>query len=248
MLFQEIPIEFKEKVEVYLKELFNNIQKIDNNTLCSNNVLYPANITTDHLKLEVGCDKHIETMIELFFLLHVFHIYSKQKQFMYSITAGTILGYLSNNSILPWDDDIDIVVPFSHFKNVEDLWDSSYDKETQIWDKNWIYKNINIDSYNVVLLKRKNKKFFKLKLNIDTIEKHKQYQRDIGGLDIIDENGFHGHFNNSKKKIIFGNDDNYCSHNFCNFEINTLKKEQAEMVCNNLYPRWREMKHPKLFK
>ena len=63
-------------------------------------------------------------MIELFFLLDVFHKYSKEKQFFYSITAGSISGHYKIGSLLPWDDDIDNVVPFSQFKHIKDLWNN----------------------------------------------------------------------------------------------------------------------------
>ena len=255
MLFQEIPTDFKNKMDTYFKNLFSNIQKKDNNILLLNNLLYPANIKTDHLKLKVGCDKHIEIMTELFFLLHIFHNYSKQKNFLYTISSGTILGYLSIGSILPWDDDIDIVVPYSHFRKVEDLWNNTSNKAKKIWDNNWTYKNIKINSYDIILLKLNNRNFFKLKLNINSIEKRGHFQCDIGGLDIVDENGFNGpneragycNLSQEEKRSILGNNNNYYTNIFSNFEINLLKKDKAEIFCNHLYSRWKEMKHPKLF-
>lgn len=247
MLFQEIPSDFKNTMGTYFKKLFSNIQEKDNNILSSNNLLYPANIRTDHLKMEVGCSKHIEVITELFFLLHIFHNYSKQKQFFYSITAGSILGYYKIGSILPWDDDIDIVVPFSHFRNVEDLWNNTNDNAKKIWDNNWTYKNIKINSYDIILLKLNNKNFFKLKLNCNSILKCNQYQHDIGGLDIFSPNEFQQTLSTNLKTTILDNKVNYYTGIFCNVETCLLKKNTAELLLNQMYPRWKEMKHPNLF-
>ena len=191
-------------------------------------------------------------MIELFYLLHIFHVYSKEKDFVYTISSGTILGYISNGSILPGDDDIDIVVPYSHFQHVQELWNNKKQKEKKIWDTHWTYKDVHINSRPLVLLKLKNRNFFKLKLNTNKIEKKNQYQKDIGGLDIVDEHGFHGNVPKSMKQRILGNDDNYETRQLCAVEIKILKKDNAEIFCNFLYrkvryPRWKEMKHPQLF-
>lgn len=247
MLFEDIPLDFQNQCRTQLEELFNNIEKKENKILSSRNTLYPENITTQHQKLKIGCNEHMNIMIELLFLLHIFHEYSEKKQFMYTISFGTMLGYLWNKSIILWDDDIDIVVPFSHFKNVEYLWNSSCDNEKPIWDNNWTYKNIKLNELELIILKLKKRNFYKLKLNINTIEKRNQYQKDIGGLDILNENEFHGTLTKLEKENILGIDDNYFIDNYFNFKIKVLKRSQSEQFCNNLYPRWKEMKHPNLF-
>tara|TARA_Y100000389_G_scaffold204573_1_gene258064 strand:+ start:10452 stop:11195 length:744 start_codon:yes stop_codon:yes gene_type:complete len=247
MLFEEIPTDFKNTMVTYLKNLFSNIQKKDNNVVLSNNLLYPANIRTDHLKMEVGCSKHIEVMTELFFLLDIFHNYSKQKQFFYSITAGSLLGYYKIGSVLPWDDDIDIVVPFSQFRHVEDLWKDTPNKAKKIWDKNWTYKNIKINEYDIILLKLNNANFFKLKLNSNSIVKRNQYQSDIGGLDILSPDEFRQTLSTNLKTTILDTKENYYTGLFCNVETSLLKQNTAELQLNQMYPRWKEMKHPNLF-
>ena len=247
MLFESIPEDFKNTMHTYLKNLFGSIQKKDNNILSFNDTLYPVNIRTDHCKLEIGCDKHIEIMIELFFLLDVFHKYSKEKQFFYSITAGSILGHYKMGSLLPWDDDIDIVVPFSQFMHIKDLWNNTPDKEKNVWDKNWTYKKIKINSYDIVILKLNGKNFYKLKLNVNSIERRGQYQLDIGGLDIFSPNGFQQTLSSELKTTILENKEKYHLGYFCNIETYLLKRDTAELLLNEMYPRWREMKHPILF-
>jgi len=247
MLFQEIPTEFRNTLETYFKNMYSNIQKKNNSIISLNNLLYPANIKTDHLKLEIGCSKYIEIMTELLFLLDIFHNYSKHKQFFYSITAGSILGYYKIGSILPWDDDIDIVVPFSQFMHTKDLWNNTSNKEKNIWDKNWTYKNIKMNSYDIILLKLNYKNFYKLKLNINSIEKSGQYQLDIGGLDIFNPDEFIQPLSNKLKTTILDNEENYYTGQFCNVETCLLKQNTSELLLNQMYPRWREMKHPKLF-
>lgn len=203
-----------------------------------NSFLYPGNIRTDHCKLEVGCDKHIEIMIELFFLLDIFHNYSKQKQFFYSITYGSILGFIRNGSILPWDDDIDIFVPFSQFIHIKELWNNTNDNQKNIWDNN---------SYDIILLKLNNKHFYKLKLNTNSIERRGQYQIDIGGLDIFGPDEFRQTLSTKLRTNILDNENNYYTGQFCNVETGLLKQNTAELLLNQIYPRWREYKHPNLF-
>ena len=246
MLFNEIPTSFKNETNAYLKKIFNNIQKKDNNLSSLNNLLYPSNLKTDH-GLEIGGTKHIETLIEYLFLLHIFHRYSKQKNFYYSLIAGGLLGHHTVGSIMPWDDDIDIVVPFSQFKHVKYLWNHTNDRAKKIWDNNWSYKNIKINVYNLIILRLKNKDFFKLKFNCDSIlEKHK-FQSDIGGLDIISPNCFRQTLSKDLKTVILDDKENYHTAFFCNTETSLLKKDISELMLDQAYPKWKEMKHPRLF-
>lgn len=247
MLFQEIPKDFRHRTFTYLKKMFSTTRRINNNILSSNNLLFPSNLRTDHFKLRLGCNRHIGIMIELLFLLDIFHNYSNDKKFFYSITAGSILGYYKIGTVLPWDDDIDLVVPFSQYKHIEDLWNNSSDMEKKIWDKNWTYKNIKMNSYDIILLKLKNKNFFKLKLNINLIKNCEQYQKDIGGLDIFNPDGFVQKLSNELKTKILDNKENYCTTTFCGVETTILKPNKAILLLNQMYPRWRIMKHPRLF-
>ena len=171
-------------MNIYLKQIFGNSKIIDNNIL-SNNLLYPANLKTDHMKLKIGSQSHIEIMIELFFLLDIFHKYSLQNNIPYSLFSGNLLGFYKDIDLLVWDDDIDIIINYDHIKLINDLWENG-EKPSMIWGDNWMYKNISMNSYNIILLKNKNNSNkFKIKLNTHNIEIKKKNQKDIGGLDIF---------------------------------------------------------------
>ena len=252
MLYSEIPVEFIDKMDAYWKNMFSQVISVNDNILSFNKVQYPANIKTEHCKLPIGSPQHQKVMTELFFLLHIFHQYSGQKQFKYTISSGTILGYYSSNSVLPWDDDIDVIVPFSHFEHMDKLWNNISEPARKIWDHNWSYKPVEISGYKLVLLKcHCKRKFYKLKLNTDSIKNKHKFQRDIGGLDITYENGFHGchkgALSSEQQKNIFENDANYFTDKLCGIEISVLTKEVALTLLAHLYPRWQKMKHPQLF-
>lgn len=174
---------------------------------------------------------------------------------MYTISAGNILGYYSGCVILPWDDDIDVMVKDSDFDKINNIWNNG-EPEYKIWDNNWTYKKIKLNSHNIILLKLKNRKFFKIKLSIDKIQKRGEFQKDIGGLDIEEVTSFcNGGLRNMPKldKDIINQINNttekdYEIIQYGPIKTKIIKKEFALLLLNKMYPRWREKKHPRLFK
>jgi hypothetical protein len=253
MLFQEIPSDFKNTMDTYFKTLFSNIEKKTKNISSLNNLLFMSNIRTDHLNLEIGCSKHIQVMTELFFLLHIFHRFTQVNNILYSISSGNLLGHFSNCDILPWDDDIDIIVTTAHFSKIKNLWNKSI-QSYNIWDHNWEYKPIYMDSYPIILLKRKGNDFFKIMLNIDKIKTRGQYQADIGGIDICTINwtcsgGQSKPFSKDIVNTITKNEEEkyYPIIKYGPIETRRFNNELSLILLNAMYPRWKEMKHPNLF-
>lgn len=248
-----IPQKFKIDTQNLINNLFNNT-KYYNNLIIINGIETPLNIKTDHMKYNLNSPEHINILIELFYLLNMFYEYSIKNNILYTLSAGNLLGYYRGSVILPWDDDIDVMVKDTDFDKIIELWVNNNQKETDIWDKNWSYKKINLNSQDIFLLKHKNRKFFKIKLSIDNIEKSGKFQKDIGGLDIELMSGYSigGPSKPLQNEIIEilnnTNEEDYEIIQYGHAKTRIIRKELALLLLNKMYPRWKEKKHPKLFK
>jgi hypothetical protein len=238
----------------FMNNNFSDI-KYFNDYKIINGISMPLDIKTDHTRDELNSNEHIENLTELFFLLDIFHNFSIKNNILYTISAGNILGYYRGCIILPWDDDIDVMVKDSDFYKINNIWNNG-EPEYKIWDNNWTYKKIKLNSHNIILLKLKNRKFFKIKLSIDKIQKSGEFQKDIGGLDIEEVTSFcNGGLKNMPKldKNIINQINNTTEKDYEIIQYGPIKtkiirKEFALLILNKMYPRWREKKHPKLFK
>lgn len=179
MKFNEIPINFRKKIINYLNKLLKTKQ-IKNNKLIINGISdIPINIKTQHLKLKLGSTEHYGIIIQDFYLLYLFNKFAEVNNFNYSLNGGNMIGYIRDKDMLIWDDDIDIIIDNKGFKILEKLWYNKYKHAKKIFNNNWSYIEIIINSNKILLLKRNNKNFFKIKLNNYT------YKNDLDGIDIV---------------------------------------------------------------
>ena len=88
-----------------------------------NGVYYPENAKGKHGRLKNTNLK--ETMQKVLESLSNFHKYAEEKNILYSLNGGTLIGYYWNGQLMPWDDDIDIwLCEKDYLKVKEDLWEN----------------------------------------------------------------------------------------------------------------------------
>lgn len=214
MKFNEIPINFRKKIINYLNKLLKTKQ-IKNNKLIINGISdIPINIKTQHLKLKLGSTEHYGIIIQNFYLLYIFNEFAEKNKFNYSINAGNMIGYIRDKDMLIWDDDIDIIIDNKGLKILQNLWYNNYKHAKKIFNKNWSYIEIIINSNKILLLRKNNKNFFKFKLNNYT------YKNNLDGIDIV---SIDLEFNHLKSK----------TNN--NFALNKLFPLKYNINNNNIY-------------
>lgn len=49
-------------------------------------------------------------------LLRIFDSYCRENKLRYSLSAGTLLGAVRHKGFIPWDDDIDVVMPVEDYR------------------------------------------------------------------------------------------------------------------------------------
>ena len=124
-----------------------------------------------------------------------FHKYSVKNNIKYSIRSGTALGFLTINSYLPWDDDIDISYKNTDYNKILTLWNSG-DKCDNKWkDNNWEFRRVLVNDTKYYMVRLVGGhftpyNFFKLIKDNNQVIKN---QTDLGGLDIFPQTNFKNH-------------------------------------------------------
>lgn len=59
-----------------------------------------------------------EVQQELLVLLNVFDSFAKEHELRYSLDAGTLLGAVRHKGFIPWDDDLDVIMPRPDFEKM----------------------------------------------------------------------------------------------------------------------------------
>ena len=96
-----------------------------------------SQIFSDHQKIPINSYDLKTVQHEQLTTLKHLHDFILQSDQKYSIYAGTLIGSFWNDSLIPWDDDIDLLMnKKSLIECFKPLWDSGFYKETFLDFKN----------------------------------------------------------------------------------------------------------------
>ena len=247
----EIPVGFREKARRYLRGVYDRVSKQGDHQLI-NGIATPHGLRTDHMRERIGSERHVDTMAELFFILHLFHQYAEKHGILYSIGSGNLLGHLSGSDVLPWDDDMDVMVATRSLPKIRELWEGGK-RERKVWDRNWKCREVALGSFNVFILRRREDDFFKLRLSMAGAEVRGAQQEDIGGLDLEGIEGISkgGQSRPLSRELVdkildHETEADYPPGQYGPIQARILRKELAVPLISAMYPRWREKAHPEV--
>ena len=85
---------------------------------CVDGCYFPQGIKTPHQRWEPQSPEYTLYMNQLIQTLDMFHKYSKKENILYTLHAGSLAGFYWNGKVMPWDDDVDIIVSMDSFKKI----------------------------------------------------------------------------------------------------------------------------------
>ena len=185
--------------------------------------------------------------------LELFHKFAEDNNIIYTLFAGSLIGYYRDGNPIPWDDDEDIMVRFNDSHKLHKLWDSGKNERLEgvLIGHSWIIRDIEIRGKKLQMLKE-----WRDKNNLGTWYKfkipNKYGKKDIGGIDIgyivSRNNKLYESMNVSKEAPGPKNDDGpeECPIvQYGNIKTRAIIKERGIPYLNKKYgKKWILNKHP----
>lgn len=70
---------------------------------------------------------------DLYSLLLQFDVFCKKHNLRYSLTSGTLIGAIRENGFIPWDDDIDVMMPREDYEKFLDIANKEFNETDSIY-------------------------------------------------------------------------------------------------------------------
>lgn len=77
--------------------------------------------------MKIGSDKHQQFITDLLKTLSIWHEFTEKYDIMYSLIAANLISAYCSQSILPWEDDIDLTVNMNGWKMLNHIYDEECD-------------------------------------------------------------------------------------------------------------------------
>lgn len=240
---------FREEFKISLEDKFKNDINKTEMKVTIGNVTVPLNIKCGHMNIEIldnnldFTEEYIDHISQNMYMLYLFTLFAKEKNILYTLAAGNLLGYYREKRLIFWDDDIDISVSDAHWKYIDDLFNNNNIPAQSCWDKNWIYKTIHLYDFKLQILKSRNRNGngwykFRFPNKFD-----RRDQKDIGGIDLFKTNvnhykvkkGFYGPYGIFCGPMKESNIDDYNEVKYMNIKVRVVKKELAHLWLTTQY-------------
>lgn len=146
--------------------------------------------------------KDIETVKKLLVkLMSDFHEICEENYLVYNAFGGTMLGVIRHKGMIPWDDDIDVVMPRPDYERFIDLVRKKYADSYRIYafpDKDYCYPYAKFSLKETVLIEPLRNKYKECKLYIDIfpvdgypIRHEKEYFKELKHLKFFRDHAIH---------------------------------------------------------
>lgn len=222
-----------------------------------NGCCFPKHILSQHQKIPISNDNISKIMKTLIETLDVFHKYAEENDILYSLHGGSLMGYYWNKMMIPWDDDVDVIVRGNDIYKIDALWRSGtpieHTKYENVSFNNSLTRVIKLNDIEYEIIKnvpKGIKTLFKLRPR-----EHNCFNNVPGGVDIIYCMEFaDGTLRDSwnPQRIAGGPANEYTDDmcpvvNFNGIKTRALINRLGEPYLDNVYtPKWRIQCHPVL--